>query len=135
LCLVALEQYVDVNPWDDLRFGALNPPASGDFRGAKWRGHVYEIAVAPALTKLVRDGVVRFQADRGVVVRDYTIGPSAVSFTIHTGKVVRVTTEEFASGSLRLGMDGMATTQIAVQNGQASFSVPAGEHEIRLEKR
>ncbi len=135
LCLVALEQYIDVNPWDGLRFGALNPLAGGEFQGVKWQRHVYDVSIAPALTKLVRDGVVRFQADRGVVVRDYILGTSAVSFTIHTGKAVRVTTEEFASGSLRLEIDGRGTTQVAVQNGQASFSVPAGEHDVRLEKR
>ncbi len=135
LCLVALEQYIDVNPWDGLRFGALNPLAGGEFQGVKWQRHVYDVSIAPTLTKLVRDGVVRFQADRGVVVRDYILGTSAVSFTIHTGKAVRVTTEEFASGSLRLEIDGRGTTQVAVQNGQASFSVPAGEHDVRLEKR
>jgi hypothetical protein len=43
--------------------------------------------------------------------------------------------EEFASGSLLLEMDGRGTTQVAVQNGQASLSVPEGEHGVRLEKR
>jgi len=37
LPLVALEQYADENPWDGLRFGALNPASDGEFRGVTWR--------------------------------------------------------------------------------------------------
>ncbi|HXJ96324.1 MAG TPA: trehalase family glycosidase [Terriglobia bacterium] len=33
LCLVALDQYIDENPWDGLRFGALDPPQEGTFSG------------------------------------------------------------------------------------------------------
>ncbi len=34
LPLLALEQYVDVNPWEGLRFGALNPASDGEFRAS-----------------------------------------------------------------------------------------------------
>ncbi len=30
---IALDQYADVNPWEGLRFGALSPASSGEFRG------------------------------------------------------------------------------------------------------
>jgi len=32
LPLIALEQYIDVNHWDGLRFGIFDPPTSGEFR-------------------------------------------------------------------------------------------------------
>jgi hypothetical protein len=134
LCLVALEQYIDVNPWDGLRFGALDPSASGKFRGARWQGHVYDVSIAPTLTKLVRDGTTRFQAGRGVVVRGYSVEPSAVSFTIHSKKSARVATEEFASGTVRLEIDGRESGRVMVLNGQANFSVPAGVHKIELRR-
>jgi len=135
LCLAGLEQYIDVNPWDGLRFGALDPPARGEFHGVNWQGHTYDVSIGPEITRLVRDGAPRFQADSGVVVRDYTLTPSEVSFTIHAEKQTRVTTQEFASGSLLLKIDGKAAGRIAVQNGEAGFSVPAGEHKIELQNR
>ena len=45
LCLVPLEQYIDVNPWEGLRFGAMNPPEKGDFHGAVWGNHTYGITM------------------------------------------------------------------------------------------
>lgn len=134
LCLVGLEQYIDVNPWDGFRFGALDPPERGEFRKAEWDGHVYDVSIGPELTQLVRDGVRRFQADRGVVVRDYSLKPSGVSFTIHAAAETRVTTEEFASGRLSLIVDGKESGRIPVQNGRAVFNVPAGEHKVELRK-
>lgn len=134
LCLVGIEQYIDVNPWDGLRFGALDPPASGEFRGVKWGSHVYDVSIGPRLTRLTRDSTTRFQADSGVVVRDYVSTPSALSFSIHAAKATHVTSQEFASGSLLLKIDGKAAGKIAVQDGKTSFSVPAGEHRIELQK-
>ena len=134
LCLVGLEQYIDVNPWDSLRFGALDPGQAGEFRSVRLGGHTYDISIGPSLTRLVRDGAARFQADSGVVVRDYAATPSEVSFAIHASRQTRVTTEEFASGSLLLKIDGKQSGRIAVQDGKASFSVPAGEHEVELRK-
>ncbi|MCL5671784.1 MAG: hypothetical protein M1423_10925, partial [Acidobacteria bacterium] len=135
LCLAGLEQYIDSNPWDNLRFGALDPSARGEFHGVKLEGHAYDVTIGPAVTKLVRDGAMRFQADSGVVVRDYAPTPSELSFTIHAGKRTQVTTEEFASGSLLLKIDGKPSGRIVVDNGKAGFSVPAGEHRVELQNR
>ena len=132
LCLVGLEQYIDMNPWEGLRFGALNPSSSGALRGVKWGGHVYDVSIGPTLTKLIRDGATRFQADGGVVVRDYNLQPSGVSFMIQSEKTTQVTTLEFRSESLLMKIDGKDSGRIAAQNGRASFTVPAGEHNIEL---
>lgn len=135
LCLAGLEQYLDANPWDNLRFGALNPPARGEFHGVKLEGHTYAVAIGPGITRLVRDGRTRFEANSGVVVRDYHPKPSELSFTIHAGKLTRVATGEFASGNLLLKIDGKPSGRIAVENGQAVFKVPAGEHRVELRKQ
>jgi len=135
LCLAGLEQYIDSNPWDNLRFGALDPSARGELHGAKLEGHTYNVTIGPAITKLLRDGATRFEANSGVVVRDYALASSKLSFTIHAGKQTQVTTEEFASGSLLLSIDGKPLGRIAVENGKARFNVPAGEHRVELQNR
>jgi hypothetical protein len=135
LCLIALEQYVDTNPWEGLRFGALSPPLEGEFRGVHWQGHVYDVAIGPKLTKLVRDGAERFEAEAGVVVRNYQIGSSRVAFTLHTEKPTRVITMEFNSGTLVMNIDRDIGDPISVSEGRASFIVPAGEHTVELRKQ
>ena len=64
LCLVAIEQYIDENPWEGLRFGALDPPADGEFYGALWANRRYDVAIGPHGTALRMDGKPRFEADR-----------------------------------------------------------------------
>jgi hypothetical protein len=132
LCLVGLEQYIDQNPWEGLRFGALNPHSSGEFRGSIWGGHTYDVAIGPDRTGLRRDGSIRFQANAGVVVRQYRAGSSGVSFSVKSGKRVRITTAEFDNGPLFLKIDDRPAERLRVTRGAASFDVSAGEHTVEL---
>jgi hypothetical protein len=132
LCLVGLEQYIDQNPWEGLRFGALSPASSGEFRGSDWGGHTYDVTIGPDKTALRRDGSIRFQANAGVVVRHYQAGSSGVSFSVKSGKGVRITTAEFDSGELSPKIDNKPAGKLSVTRGAASFDVPAGEHTVEL---
>jgi glycogen debranching enzyme len=132
LCLVALEQYIDDNPWEGLRFGTLSPSSEGTFRGAVWENHSYDITIGPRLTELVRDGKNRFEADAGVVVRNYEVAPSRLSIRIDTSESAKVTTAEFESGILKLRVDGSPRGQVSVRDGRATFEVAAGKHVVEL---
>jgi hypothetical protein len=134
LCLIPLEQYIDVNPWEGLRFGALDPAAKGDFRGAVWGIHTYHITVGPNTTVLVRDGQERFEVNAGVVVRDYQPSASRMTFSLKAARPVVVVTREFEEGELNLGIDGKPAGTVRVQDGRASFQLPAGEHSVELTK-
>jgi hypothetical protein len=134
LCLVALEQYIDKNPWEGLRFGALSPSSSGEFRGSTWDGHIYDVAFGPERTALYRDGAISFEANAGVVVRQYQAGPSGLSFKVKNDRLARLTTSEFASGEFSLKIDGKATGRIIVRQGRGSFEIPPGEHSVELGK-
>jgi hypothetical protein len=134
LCLIPLEQYIDVNPWEGLRFGALDPMAKGSFPGEVWENHAYDVTIGPHQTALARDGKLRFEADAGVVVRDYQASASRLTFSLKAPRPVVVVTREFASGELNLKIDGKAGGNIGVQQGRASFQVPAGEHNVELAK-
>lgn len=129
---IALEQYADNNPWEGLRFGALQPPSSGTFHGVKWLGHSYDVTIGPDKTSLSRDGRVRLEADAGVVVREYAAEPSRVSFQLNSEKPVHLTTQEFESGTFHLTIDGKSAGDISVRQAVGRLSVPAGEHAIAL---
>jgi hypothetical protein len=134
LCLVALEQYIDKNPWDGLRFGALSPTSRGEFRGATWDGHKYDTTIGPEKTALTRDGKVRFEATGGVVVRDYQAERSLLSFKVKSDKPARLTTSEFDAGELNLKIDGKSAGRVSVSQWLGKFEVPAGEHTVELSR-
>ena len=132
LPLIATEEYIDENPWEGLRFGVVNPSGSGEFRGAIWENHTYDVTIGAGRTSLVRDGVLRIEADAGVVVRKYQVLPDKLSFAIRSEKPVRITSAEFGSGELELKIDGKMVNKLKVQEGRVGFDVPAGEREIEL---
>ena len=132
LPLLATEEYIDHNPWDGLRFGILSPPSSGKFRGAIWNNHTYDVTLGVQRTALIRDGNLRFEADAGVVVRQYQIKTSRLSFSLICDRATRVTTTEFASGDFKLKIDGNATGVVRVQAGRISFDILPGEHQVEL---
>lgn len=132
LCLAGVEQYIDENPWEGLRFGALDPPSKGELRRARWANDVYDVVIGPKQTELSRDGKLCFQADAGVVVRDYEKNVENLSFSVDAEQPTHVTTREFSSGRLRLSLDGKAVGDVRVRDQSATFAIPAGDHSINL---
>lgn len=130
LCLIAMEQFIDENPWDGLRFGALQPPRQGQLLGVLWKGHRYDVTIGPALTSARRDGQTRFNANAGVVVRNYEIAPDVLSFSIKTARTTRIETMETKSSAVSLTVDGGSARQLPVRNGVVTFMVPPGSHSI-----
>jgi hypothetical protein len=125
-----MEQFINQNPWDGLRFGALQPSESGTLHNVYWDNHRYDIEVGPQLTSVTRDGELRFSADAGVVVRDYKPESNSFSFALKTLQPVRVTTREYSSGTLSLKVDNLPVQTLTVQHGAVTFAVAAGSHRI-----
>jgi len=131
---IALDQYIDVNPWEGLRFGVLKPPAGGEFRGVRWNGHSYDVTVGPDKTALVRDGKVCLEANAAIVVREYEVESSRLTFKLKSEKAVQLLAREFQSGVFNLKIDGKATGTVAVRDGSGKINLPAGEHAVELSK-
>jgi len=130
LCLIGMQQFIDENPWEGLRFGALQPPREGQLLGVMWKEHRYDVTIGPALTSVRRDGQTRFDADAGVVVRNYSVTPDGVSFSIKTARTTRIQTMEAKSGAVSLMVDGGPARPLPVRDGVVTFTVPAGSHSI-----
>ena len=130
LCLIPMEQYIDETPWDGLRFGALNSHAAGELSNVSWNHHRYDVAIGPDSTVVERDGEVRFEANAGVVVRNYKLNSTGLSFSIKTARPTNITTRELSSGSLSLIIDGQPSRTIAVQHGDVGFALTTGDHRI-----
>jgi hypothetical protein len=132
LCLIPLEQLIDENPWDGLRFGTFNPATEARLDRVTWGGHTYDVTVGPNETELRRDGTVRFHANVGVVIRNYQVSPSSLSMNVDSERDFQLTTAEFASGDVVLRVDGGSKRKLTVSNGTITFFVPPSEHRVEL---
>ncbi|MFZ0760732.1 MAG: trehalase family glycosidase [Candidatus Sulfotelmatobacter sp.] len=132
LCLVGLEQFMDANPWDGLRFGALNPGTEGHLYRAAWQNHTYDVSVGPNSTEVVRDGKLRLHADAGIVIRNYDPSATRVSMRLKSERDFHIAVSEFATGPVKVVIDGKSVPPVKVIEGAASFGVARGEHEVEL---
>ena len=130
LCLIPMEQFIDESPWDGLRFGALEPSVEGQLRGVEWNGHHFDVTTGPKRTSVTRDGRLRFEANTGLVVREYKIDPRGLSFSVHTPRDARLATMETTAKVVSLRIDSGSVQRIATQHGTLEFTLPAGEHRI-----
>ena len=108
---------MDKTSWDGLRFGALNPHTSGELSNDSWNHHNYKIAIGPDRTAVERDGDVRFEANAGVVVRNYKLDSTTLSFLIKTLRSTNVTTRELSSGTLSLSIDDQQAKSVVARRG------------------
>src|SRR3977135_3697060 len=92
--------------------------------------HRYDVTIGPALTSVRRDGQTRFDANAGVVVRNYSVTPDGLSFSIKTARTTRIGTMETKSGAVSLRVDGGPARRLPVRDGVVTFTVPAGSHSI-----
>ncbi|MFN8009286.1 MAG: hypothetical protein U0V70_20120 [Terriglobia bacterium] len=132
LPLLAIEEFIDMNPWDGLRFGILNPTTAGEFQGALWGKQRYNVVVGPQKTALTRDGQLRFEAEGGVVVRQYRPESSRLSFSLIANQSTSIHSLEFPSGEFQLKVDGKVVGKVKASGGRIRFEVQPGNHQIEL---
>src|SRR5271157_1640146 len=132
LCLVGLEQFMDANPWDGLRFGALSPGSEGRLERLTWQNHTYSVTTGPSKTEIARDGKILLQANAGIVVRGYEKSPSRVSMRLKSERDFHLAISEFDTGPVKVLIDGKSVRQVKVIDGAASFEVLRGEHTVEL---
>lgn len=130
LCLIPMEQFIDETPWDGLRFGALQPTHEGRLFDVRWSGHHYDITIGPDLTSVKRDSHIRFEANAGVIVRNYKLDSNVLSFSLKSARTVTVRTMEAGTHAVSLAIDGNSSGRAVVQNGIVTFTLSPGSHKI-----
>ena len=73
-----------------------------------------------------------YQRIQGVVVREYQVEPSRLSFKLTSERPVHVITQEFEAGTPHLMIDGKAVGAVPIRQGFGKLSVPAGQHFVTL---
>jgi hypothetical protein len=90
MVLIALEEYIDANPWDGLRFGCLNPAKEGAIRQYPVQNALYDVAMSSNNLEVHRNGRLLFASDAPVEIRNVVFQGQAVSCEIRSNSAARV---------------------------------------------
>lgn len=90
MALIAVEEFIDANPWHGLRFGCLEPVEAGRINRYPMGGSLYDVELSPAGLAVSRNGRKLFAADAPVEIRRVRFLGSGVEFELRAQKAVRL---------------------------------------------
>jgi hypothetical protein len=90
MALIAVEQYIDANPWHGLRFGNLQPVEAGSLERYYVAGALYDVALAPDSIEVRRDGKLLFAADAPLEIRHVRFLDGRVSAEVRASGAARL---------------------------------------------
>jgi len=131
--LVALEEYLDFNPWEGFRFGMLKPERGGRLSRTAIQGRHYEVVVNNDETILREEGNDILEANRGAVFRHFLYNENEVSFEIKSleNEATRLRIWFIKKGKYQLLIDEQ---EVKIFEGKSvKFEVPGGEHSVLIQ--
>lgn len=90
MALIAIEEFVDINPWHGLRFGSLEPSDDGAIARYPVAGSSYDVEFSNGSFLVKRDGKQLFATDKYLELRHVTFSPGHVAFEVRTSQAVNV---------------------------------------------
>jgi glycogen debranching enzyme len=84
MALIAVEEFVDINPWHGLRFGNLEPVEAGAIERYPIAGALYDVELSQDGLLVKRDGKRLFAANKPVELRRVQFAPGRVSFELRS---------------------------------------------------
>ena len=90
MALIAVEEFVDINPWHGLRFGNLEPAEAGAIERYPIAGALYDVELSRDGLRVKRDGKQLFATNGPVELRHVRFSPGSVSFEVRSNRPVDV---------------------------------------------
>ena len=107
MVLIAIEEYIDANPWHGLKFGCLEPVEEGWIKQYPVQNALYDVGMSSKSLEIRRDGRLLFASDVPLEIRNVIFGRQAVSCEIRSKIAARV---NIGSGAAR--QIGPGTTKL-----------------------
>lgn len=131
LCLIGIEELIDISPWDGLRFGSLGMEKAS-IVNVRIGKDTYDVLTNPTELKLKRNGQLVFLADSKAVVRHFVNEDKVISFHITTKKPAKITLPIKKGNSVKI--DGKPLLFQQVSEGKVTLGVEAGKHSVLIQR-
>jgi hypothetical protein len=126
--LIALEEYLDVTPWDGFRFGQLNPEKKGVLKRLAVLGRHYEVEISSSRTKLMEENRELLRADGPAIFRQFLFSEREISFEVKSLKKRKITIYPGSRKKGQIFIDGKESGQF--EGRSIELIVPEGEHRV-----
>jgi PAS domain-containing protein len=110
MALIAVEEFVDINPWHGLRFGNLEPVEAGAIERYPIAGALYDVELSKDGLRVKRDGKQLFAANGPVELRHVRFASGRVSFEVRTNRPVDIHAGSGPSRRFEVGVSRASAT-------------------------
>ncbi len=128
--LMALEEYLDFNPWEGFRFGMIKSEKKGKLSRISIQGRHYQVEVSSSEIKLKEEGKEILKTNGEAVFRHFLYSEKEIYFEIRSLKKRKIKIKFLAKGKYQLRVDDEIKK---VFNGKSiKLEVPEGEHSVLI---
>lgn len=127
LCLIGLEELIDISPWGGLSFGSIGMEKAS-IVNVKLREDIYDISTNPTELQLKKNGQVVFLSNSKAVIRHFVTDGNITSFQIKAKKPVEITLPAKKGSCVEI--DGQSFSPEQMPQEKILFKVEAGEHSV-----
>lgn len=104
--LIALEEYIDITPWEGFRFGILYPEDKGEVERIAIQGRHYDAKITRKNITLSEEGKKILNINGGAVFRHFLYSKNRVSFEVKTQDSRKIKIWFLTKGKHQLLIDG-----------------------------
>jgi hypothetical protein len=126
--LIALEEFLDVTPWEGFRFGMINPEKKGKLSRIAVQGRHYDVEVNKSAIKLWEEGKEIINCNGSAVFRHFLYSKNEVYFEIKTLAPREVKIRFLTKGRYELILDDRVRSLF--KGDSTKIKIPDGEHSV-----
>lgn len=130
MAMMALEEYIDITPWEGFRFGILQPEKGGEVKGVSIQGRQYDVKVSPGQVLLKEEGREIVRSKGSAVFRRFLYTEQEVSFDVLSLAPRKIRIRFLTKGKYQYILDDQLTQ--VFDGDDAEFRVPKGEHKVSI---
>lgn len=128
--LIAIEEYIDITPWEGFRFGILQPEKGGELKRIAIQGRHYDVKVKSGEVKLKEEGKEIVRTNGGAVFRRFLYSENEVSFEVMSLVTREIRVRLLVKGKYQVIIDGQLRE---IFDGDShKFRVPEGKHTVLI---
>jgi hypothetical protein len=126
--LIALEEFLDVTPWEGFRFGMINPEKKGRLSRIAVQGRHYDVEVNKSSVKLWEEGKEIIHCNGSAVFRNFLYSKNEVYFEIKALEPREVKVRFLTKGKYELILDDRVKKLF--EGNSTKIQIPEGEHTV-----
>ncbi len=130
MALIALEELIDITPWEGFRFGVLQPDSKGEVRRVAIQGRHYDVRVSSGEIRLMEEGREIVKSKGSMVVRRFLYNEQLVSFDVMTLAKRKIRIRFLTKGKYQYFLDDQVKEIFT--GDVVDIEVPEGGHEVLI---